>query len=239
MNHLRRRAWAGAASLLLAAAMGFTASAQKPDKDAKDNPDSRKPQLKLKAQPVIAMAPARIVLTAELVGGANDFEDFYCPTIEWEWGDGTRSESSADCTPYEPGKSEIRRRFTVEHVFKRPDNYRVYFHLSHATEQGDEESTSGWLSIRQDTLVLALSEVHDRHGPQPDISKYDRQMPNVPERSSAFDVIFEPEEYLIKVNSGGKLFAPDQREELYIKYREALSALPRFPGLEPRLTNTP
>ena len=119
-----------------------------------------------------------------------------------------------------------------------PD-YRVYFHLSHATEQGDEESTSGWLSIRQDTLVLALSEVHDRHGPQPDISKYDRQMPNVPERSSAFDVIFEPEEYLIKVKSGGKLFSPDQREELYIKYREALSALPRFPGLEPRLTNKP
>ena len=31
-----------------------------------------------------------------------------------------------------------------------PDD-RVYFHLSHATEQGDEESTSGWLSIRQDT----------------------------------------------------------------------------------------
>jgi hypothetical protein len=64
-------------------------------------------------------------------------------------------------------------------------------------------------------------------------------MPNVPERSSAFEVIFEPEEYLIKVKSGGKLFAPDQREELYIKYREALSALPRVPGLEPRLTNTP
>lgn len=119
-----------------------------------------------------------------------------------------------------------------------PDE-RVYFHLSHATEQGDEESTSGWLSIRQETLVLALSEVHDRHGPEPDISKYDRQMPNVPERSSAFDVTFEPEEYLIKVKSGGKLFAPDQREELYIKYREALSALPGFPGLEPRLTNKP
>ena len=40
-----------------------------------------------------------------------------------------------------------------------------------------KESTSGWLSIRQDALVLALSRVHDRHGPQPDISKYDRQMP--------------------------------------------------------------
>ena len=114
-----------------------------------------------------------------------------------------------------------------------PDE-RVFFHLSHATDQGDEESTTGWLSIRQDTLYLSLSEVHDRHGPQPDISKYDRQMPNVPEQSTGFDVTFEPEEYLIEVKSGGKLFAPDQREELQIKYRDALAALPRYPGLEPR-----
>jgi hypothetical protein len=113
-----------------------------------------------------------------------------------------------------------------------PDE-RAYFHLSHATEQGDEESTTGWLSIRNGTMHLALSEVHDRHGPEPDISKYDRQMPNVPERSAAFDVTFEPEEYLIKVTSGGRLFAPDQREELHIKYREALAALPAYPGLEP------
>jgi hypothetical protein len=119
-----------------------------------------------------------------------------------------------------------------------PDE-RIYFHLSHATDQGDEESTTGWLSIRQDTLFLSLSEVHDRHGPEPDISKYDRQMPNVPERSTGFDVTFEPEEYLIKVKSRGKLFAPDQREELEIKYREALSALPAYPGLEPRTQNHP
>jgi hypothetical protein len=114
-----------------------------------------------------------------------------------------------------------------------PDE-RAYFHLSHATDEGDEESTTGWLSIRNGTLYLALSEVHDRHGPEPDISKYERQMPNVPERSAAFDVTFEPEEYLIKVKSGGRLFAPDQREELQIKYREALAALPTYPGLEPR-----
>jgi hypothetical protein len=119
-----------------------------------------------------------------------------------------------------------------------PDE-RVYFHLSHATDQGDEESTTGWLSIRQDTLFLSLSEVHDRHGPEPDISKYERQMPNVPEQSSAFDVTFEPEEYLIQVKSRGSIFAPDQREELQIKYRDALAALPTYPGLEPRTENKP
>jgi len=111
---------------------------------------------------------------------------------------------------------------------------RVRFRLSHATDQGEEETTAGWLSVRGNILILALSEVHDRHSPGPDISKYDRQMPNVPERSAAFDATFEPEEYLAKVSSGGRLFAPDQQEELHIRFREALTALPVYPGLEPR-----
>jgi hypothetical protein len=128
MNHLRRYAWAAAASLLLPATLAASAAVQKADKDAKDNQDNKRPQVRLKAQPVIAMAPARVVLTAELVGGANDFEEFYCPAIEWEWGDGTQSESSSDCAPYEAGKSEIKRRYTVEHVF-RAGAYRVMFHL--------------------------------------------------------------------------------------------------------------
>ena len=109
---------------------------------------------------------------------------------------------------------------------------RVYYHLSHATEHGEEETSTGWLSIQDTTLHLALWEAHDRHGPGPDISKYDRQMPNVPERSPAFDATFEPEEYLVKFRSGGGLFAPDQEEELLIRYREALAAMPAQPGLD-------
>lgn len=116
---------------------------------------------------------------------------------------------------------------------------RVYFRLSHATEQGDQETTTGWLSIRDPLLILSLSEVHTRHSPGPDISKYDRQMPNVPEASASFDVAFEPEEYLVKVTSAGRLFAPDQREELQIRYREALGMLPVYPGLEHNKRSTP
>ena len=96
MRHLRRDAWTGAASLLVSAMLVAAASAQKPDKGSKDNkepPDPKRPKITLRAQPLIAMAPARVVLTAELVGGDNDFEDFYCPAVEWEWGDGTKSES--------------------------------------------------------------------------------------------------------------------------------------------------
>ncbi|MGZ9189299.1 MAG: hypothetical protein ACXW39_04500, partial [Nitrospira sp.] len=101
-----------------------------------------------------------------------------------------------------------------------------------ATEHGQEETTTGWLTIREPLLYLSLSEVHDRHSPGPDISKYDRQMPNVPEASAEFNVTFEPEEFLAKVRSAGRLFAPDQREELQIRYREALSSMPVQPGLE-------
>ena len=128
MSQLPRHALAGAASLVLAITLAAPASAQKADKDSKDSQDTKRPKITLKAQPVISMAPSRVVLTAELVGGANDFEDFYCAAVEWEWGDGTKSESSTDCAPYESGKSEIKRRFTVEHVF-RMGAYRVMFHL--------------------------------------------------------------------------------------------------------------
>jgi hypothetical protein len=109
---------------------------------------------------------------------------------------------------------------------------RVYFHLSHPTEDGFEETTTGWLSVRDPILLLSLSEVHDKHGPGPDISKYDRQMPNVPQVSAQFDVIFEPEEYLVKVSSAGRFYAPDQREELEIRYRDALMAMPVYPVRE-------
>jgi hypothetical protein len=117
----------GAFAFALSAVTAVTAGAQK--SDGKDNPDAAKPKVKLSAQPMVAISPARVVLTAELIGGANDFEDFYCPTVEWEWGDGTTSENSTDCAPYEQGKSEIKRRFTVQHVFERAMNYRVQFRL--------------------------------------------------------------------------------------------------------------
>ena len=116
---------------------------------------------------------------------------------------------------------------------------RVYFHLSHATEAGEEETSTGWVSIREPILHLAVSEVHDRHGPVPDMSKYDRQMPNVPEVSAPFDVIFEPEDYLKAVESKGRFWAPDQREELQIHYREALGSMPAHPVTQKNSTPTP
>ena len=91
--------------------------------------EAKRPKVTLRAQPPVGVAPARVVLTAELQGGSDDFEEYYCPTIEWEWGDDTRSESTADCDPFESGKSQIKRRYTVEHVFRREGLYKIYFHM--------------------------------------------------------------------------------------------------------------
>lgn len=86
---------------------------------------SKKPSLSLKATPAMSFAPARIVLVGEVKGGPDDFEEFYCPTVEWEWGDLTTSTSEADCEPYVAGKSEIKRRYTVEHRFKNPGAFKI------------------------------------------------------------------------------------------------------------------
>jgi len=126
MTILRRALVAATAGLAIAASAPLGA-AQKNDK-SKDQ-DANRPRITLRAQPVVAVSPARVVLTAELVGGADDFQEFYCPTVEWAWGDDTVSESTVDCDPYAAGKSQIKRRFTVEHVFRRAGVYKVYFHM--------------------------------------------------------------------------------------------------------------
>ena len=125
MNHRRLVTSSGVACLFLSVVVAADGQRQ----DGKDKEaETRRPKVTLKAQPVVSMSPARVVLTAELQGGANDYEDFYCPSVEWDWGDGTHSESTIDCAPYEAGKTEIKRRFTVEHVF-RAGVYKVMFRL--------------------------------------------------------------------------------------------------------------
>ena len=126
MRTIGRRATAAALTALLTS----TASAVASQKEA----DPR-PKLVLRAQPSVGISPARVVLTAELVGGANDFEEYYCASIEWEWGDETKSESNVDCQPYEEGKSEIRRRFTIQHVFQRSGAYKVTIRLKRRERQ--------------------------------------------------------------------------------------------------------
>jgi plastocyanin len=106
-----------AASILLAA----------PGADAQEK--AKRPKLSVRSSPMMVFTPATITVTAELKGGDDDFEEYYCGDVEWDWDDGTRSESSDDCEPYEAGKSEIRRRFSVQHRYNLPGTYDVQFRL--------------------------------------------------------------------------------------------------------------
>ena len=90
---------------------------------------AKAPSISLKANPAIAFSPARVVVTADLLGGDNDPEELYCPSIEWVWGDGTRSDEAADCEPFEAGKSEVKRHFAADRVFETSGDYKVELRL--------------------------------------------------------------------------------------------------------------
>jgi hypothetical protein len=101
---------------------------------AREQGGNKKASLSLKATPSVSFAPARVVVVAEVKGGADDSEEFYCPTVEWEWGDFTTSTAEADCDPYEPGKSAIKRRYTIEHRFKNPGGFKIVLRLKKGTK---------------------------------------------------------------------------------------------------------
>lgn len=106
--------------------------------------EKKKPKINLRASPAAGFSPLRIVLTAELRGGDGDYADFYCPTVEWVWGDDTRAQTTSDCDPYEPGKSEIQRRYTVSRIFNTAGEYKVEFRL----KQKERYVGSGSTTVR-------------------------------------------------------------------------------------------
>lgn len=107
-----------AIAFALSAAAVVSAGAGHSDKD-------KKPSLKVKASPTIAFSPARVVLTGDLTGGSGNNEELYCAAIEWQWGDGTKSNQTADCEPYVAGQSEIKRHFVADRVFDTSGDYHV------------------------------------------------------------------------------------------------------------------
>ena len=117
-----------------AIAIGVESSDRKSGENGQGEEKGKKPTLSLRASPPISFSPASIHLVAELKGGADDYEEFYCPTIEWDWGDGTISENTQDCDPYEAGKSTIRRRFSAEHTYRMSGNFKVVFKLKQKTK---------------------------------------------------------------------------------------------------------
>ena len=117
-----RRALSLLAVLVIALATGNASGAQR-------SGDDKKPSLSLKATPPVGFSPLRVRLVVDVRGGSDNYEEFYCPTIEWDWGDGTVSGNSEDCDPYQSGKSTIKRRYSIGHVFRQPGTFQVFFRL--------------------------------------------------------------------------------------------------------------
>ena len=113
-----------------------------------DDEEGEAPKLSLRASPKIGFAPADILFIAEFRGGDDDYEEYYCVSLEWDWDDDTRSQSTPDCEPYEPGESKIRRRYSMRHSFDRGGSYDVRLSLKQ----------------RDDTVVSARTQVELRGG---------------------------------------------------------------------------
>ena len=127
---LPRRITAATTAFILTLAFMSGASVTEQDEDA---------ELRLRATPRIAFAPADILFVGQIRGGPDDNEQLYCAEIEWDWGDDTTSEQILDCDPYEAGVTDIRRRFSVRHTYNYGGRYEVRLHL----KQGDDVVISG------------------------------------------------------------------------------------------------
>jgi hypothetical protein len=109
--------------------------------------DDKKVSLSLKATPPIGFSPLKVRLAADIRGGGEDNAELYCPSIEWEWGDGLTSESSEDCSPYEAGKSTIKRHYTAEHTYRDDGTFTARFKV----KQGKRVviSTTATVQVRE------------------------------------------------------------------------------------------
>jgi hypothetical protein len=115
-----RRLAAGLAVVIAAAGATGASGSTKP----------QRPRLDLRATPRVAFSPAFVLLTAELVGG-DEVEEYYCPALEWSWGDGGKSVRESDCPPFQAG-AELVRHFSAEHGYRHAGEYQITVTLRRA-----------------------------------------------------------------------------------------------------------
>jgi hypothetical protein len=88
-----------------------------------------KPSMSVRVAPAMAFTPARLVATAELKNVGQADASFYCPALEWDWGDGTRSEERPNCDPFEEGVSQVRTRYVKQNTYNSAGRFRVTLRL--------------------------------------------------------------------------------------------------------------
>jgi hypothetical protein len=91
---------------------------------------SGRPQLELRVTPPAAFSPANVLVVARLVGG-QDLEDFYCPALEWDFGDGSRSTREGDCPPFDDD-TKMARLFSLRYRYSGAGEYQIRLTLRRA-----------------------------------------------------------------------------------------------------------
>ena len=64
----------------------------------------KEPKVQLQPTPRVALLPGgtrATVVRFRLRVHDGGKEDYYCPRVEWEWEDGTKSSEESDCAPFE------------------------------------------------------------------------------------------------------------------------------------------
>jgi hypothetical protein len=81
-------------------------------------------------------------------------ERYYCPEVEWEWEDGSRSISESDCPPFEEADEDRRFVQRKTHGFTRAGHWTITVRLSKAGELFHEEEA--------DVLITGYEGMSDR-----------------------------------------------------------------------------
>jgi hypothetical protein len=122
--------------------------------------DKKGLKVSLRAAPRVAPAPATIVFNVELSGG-EDGESLYCPVLEWEWGDGTRSVGDEDCPSFDAGHTPVQRRFTVSHEYRDRARPRVVVTVRKGDRTLGTANVSLIIGDRKEPLSIGIRQTPD------------------------------------------------------------------------------
>jgi hypothetical protein len=97
---------------------------------AKD-PKPKRPKIEARGIPALGVAPLDVLVVLDLKGG-DEIEELYCPEVEFNWADGSKSVQESDCPPFVPGQTTLTRRFSARHTFRGGGEFNVRVRLRRA-----------------------------------------------------------------------------------------------------------
>ena len=127
----------------------------------------------LTADVVKGPAPLTVNFTGELVGGPDDYYEFYCVESTFAYGDGIAQSAIPDCIEQEPG-IDIQRHFTSNYIYDEPGEYQVTFSLAGVEsepvtivvtgDEANEEQPAGTPDESGSTLAQTTPASPDQSG---------------------------------------------------------------------------